>query len=61
MCLVATTSLDCEAVVAGFAFYDKLGLVRWSAFLAGIGFFWCTFFHCLPKSFRTSGLVSQVL
>ena len=24
-------------------------------------FFWCTFFHCLPKSFRNFGLVAQVL
>ena len=29
-------------------------------FLQG-SFFLCTFFHCLPKSFRKSGLVAEVL
>ena len=47
-------------VVAVFAFSLMFGLVRWSVVLAGFGFL-CTFFHCLPKSFRKSGSVAQVL
>ena len=33
------TSLDCDPVVAGFAFYHMLGPVRWSVVLAGFCFF----------------------
>ena len=33
------TSLDCDPVVAGYAFYHMLGPVRWSVVLAGFVFF----------------------
>ena len=32
------TSLDCDLLVAGFAFYHMLGPVRWSVVLASFGF-----------------------